>query len=186
MPAGQHTIEFKFEPATVDLSNTLLLIGSILTFVLLAAAAARWRTFRRDRSAAFNAERRRRTRHCLSQANRREQRSGSTHGTGQEFSTLHLHHSTILIESPRAIGALTARPASRRKPTCSRPRGQLAESIKQRFGVRNLSATADRKCFRIRASRRVMDESRRSWNLAGRMPGYGNSTRGPVCAQCSG
>lgn len=40
VPGGQHTIEFRFEPESVALSNTLLLVASILTFALLIAAIA--------------------------------------------------------------------------------------------------------------------------------------------------
>jgi len=40
VPAGQHTIEFRFEPASYETGNTLMLIATILTFALLIAAIA--------------------------------------------------------------------------------------------------------------------------------------------------
>ena len=38
VPAGQHTIEFRFEPETYKLSNILMLAATIITLLLLAAA----------------------------------------------------------------------------------------------------------------------------------------------------
>jgi len=38
IPAGQHTIEFRFEPQSYLLGSTLMLIATIITFLLLAAA----------------------------------------------------------------------------------------------------------------------------------------------------
>jgi hypothetical protein len=38
VPAGQHTIEFRFEPQSYKTANTLMLIATLLTFALLIAA----------------------------------------------------------------------------------------------------------------------------------------------------
>jgi uncharacterized membrane protein YfhO len=38
VPAGQHTIEFRFEPATYKLSNILMMTATIITLLLLVAA----------------------------------------------------------------------------------------------------------------------------------------------------
>lgn len=38
IPAGQHTIEFRFEPASYKTGNTLMLIGSLLAYGLVIAA----------------------------------------------------------------------------------------------------------------------------------------------------
>jgi Bacterial membrane protein YfhO len=44
VPAGEHTIEFRFEPKVYGLANTLSLWGSVVTFILLiAAVVAEWK-----------------------------------------------------------------------------------------------------------------------------------------------
>jgi LPXTG-motif cell wall-anchored protein len=38
VPAGQHTIEFRFEPESYTQGNTVTMIASLIAFALLAAA----------------------------------------------------------------------------------------------------------------------------------------------------
>jgi uncharacterized membrane protein YfhO len=38
IPAGQHTIEFRFEPSSYKTGNMLMLIGSLLAYGLIIAA----------------------------------------------------------------------------------------------------------------------------------------------------
>jgi uncharacterized membrane protein YfhO len=44
VPAGDHTIEFRFEPAVYKLSNTITVLSSIVAYLLLiAAVVVAWR-----------------------------------------------------------------------------------------------------------------------------------------------